>query len=53
MVDALDSRSASGLWSSFYKEFNQLYIYNLWDNAQTFGEQRRKNELAKGLEPQS
>ena len=38
----LDSQSASGLRSSFYQEFNQLYIYNLRGNARTSGEQRRR-----------
>lgn len=38
----IDSNSASGLRKSFYKEFNQLYIFNLRGNQRTQGEQSRK-----------
>jgi len=38
----MDSNSTDGLRASLYKEFNQLYIFNLRGNARTLGERRRK-----------
>ncbi len=38
----IDSNSADGLRTSFYKEFNYLYIFNLRGNQRTQGEQSRK-----------
>lgn len=38
----LDTRSASGLRSSLYREFNYLYFFNLRGNTRTSGETARK-----------
>lgn len=40
----IDSNSTDGLRASLYREFNQLYIFNLRGNARTQGPQRRKEK---------
>lgn len=38
----IDSNATDGLRASLYKEFNQLYIFNLRGNQRTMGERSRK-----------